>query len=86
MADRPVGGQPLLGQLLVLRPRHAVIDVGIDADAASGSKDACHLDIAGVHQVDKVVQHDIHAVLVDNRIKAIVGKTDNAPLPNDFIV
>ena len=47
-----VAEETLLGQFLVLRPRSAVIAIGIDADAATGGEDAGNFDILRVHQSD----------------------------------
>ena len=51
--------------LLPLCPRHAVIAVGINRNAAAGQEFAPDLDIGGLHQFDEVVHDDVHAVLVE---------------------
>ena len=57
--------EAVLCHFLILRAGLAVVGKGIDADAAAGDEDACHLDVLGFHQVDEVLHDDVDAVLVE---------------------
>lgn len=41
------------------------IGEGIDADSATRHEDTLHLKIVGIHQLPKVIQDDIHAILME---------------------
>ena len=60
-------------QLFVFGARPTIIGVRIDADAATRSKEACHLNILGLHQFDQVFHDDVHTIFVEI---AMVAKTE----------
>jgi len=72
-----VGGETLLGELLVLRAWLAIVGVRPDADAATRGKDTCYLDVLRVHQLDEVLHDDVHAVFME---VAMVAKTEQIEL------
>ena len=57
-----------LRHFLVLRAWLAVVGKGIDAYAATGKEDACHLDVTGFHQSDEVFHYDIDTILVETAV------------------
>ena len=57
--------EAVLCHFLVLRAGLAVVGKGIDADAATGEEDACHLDVPGFHQSDEVFHYDIDTILME---------------------
>lgn len=57
-----VCGQSLPGKLLELGVGLAIVGIGMDGDAATGREDACHLDVAGIHQADEVLHELILSV------------------------
>ena len=57
--------EALLGQLLILGAGLAIVGIGIDAYAATGSEETCHLYILGLHQADEVFHDDIDTVLME---------------------
>ena len=57
--------QALLGHLLVLGTRTAVVGEGIDADATTRGEEARDLNVLGVHESDEVFHDDVDAVLVE---------------------
>ncbi len=59
-----------MGHLLIPRARTAVVGKGIDADAATGSEQACHLDIFRIHKGDEVFHDLVHAVFVEVTVVA----------------
>ena len=69
--------EAILRHLLVLRAWFAIVGKGIDADAAAGDEDACHLDVLGFHQVDEVLHDDVDAVLVE---AAVIAKREEIKL------
>ena len=62
--------EAVLCHFLILRAGLAVVGKGIDADAAAGDEDACHLDVLGVHEADEVFHDDVDAVLVEAAVIA----------------
>ncbi len=63
-------GKPLPGQLFPLGAGTAVIGVGIDGDAAARGKEARHLNVLGVHELDEILHDGVHAVLVEVSVAA----------------
>ena len=50
---------------LIFGARLAIVCKGVDADASSGYKDACHLNVLGLHEADEVLHDDVDTVLVE---------------------
>ena len=67
----------LLGQFLVLGAGLAIVGIRPDADAATGCKDACHLDVLRIHQGDKVFHDYVDTVLMK---VAVVEETEEIEL------
>ena len=59
-----MGEKAFFGQLFILRTLTAMVGVRVDADAATGGEDACHLDVPGIHQLNQIFHDDVHAVLM----------------------
>ena len=48
----------------------AVVGKGVDRNAAAGSEDAAHLDVARIHELHQVLHYYIDAVLVEIAVVA----------------
>jgi len=55
----------VVSHLLVLGAWTAIVGIRIDADAASGRKQSCYLNVLWVHQLDKILHDGVDAVLVE---------------------
>jgi len=58
-------GEPFPCELLELGARAAVVGIRMDGDATARSEDTSHLDVARIHELDKVLHDDVDAVLVE---------------------
>jgi hypothetical protein len=80
-----VCGETLFGQFLVLGTRTAVVGVRIDGDAATRGKEACDLDVFGIHQFDEVLHDDVYAVLVEVSVVSEAEKIELETLALDHL-
>ena len=67
----------MLGHPFIFGARKAVVGKGIDADAATGSEDASHLYIFGLHETDEIFHDDVDTVLME---VAVVAETEEVEL------
>ena len=66
--------EAVASHFLILGAWLAVVGIWIDADAATGNEDACHLDVLGFHEADEVLHDDIEA-----------EKKEGSPYPTTFV-
>ena len=57
--------QAVHSHLFKLGALSAIVAVRVNGNAPSGSKLTPHLNVLGVHKLDKVLHNDINAVLVE---------------------
>ena len=57
--------ETVLSHLFVPRRWFTIVGVWIDADAATGDKNACHLDVLRLHETDEVFHDNIDTVLME---------------------
>ena len=57
--------ETVLCHFLIFCTGLAVVGIGVDADAATGDKDTCYLDVLGFHEADEVLHDDVDTILVE---------------------
>ena len=72
-----VGVETLLGECLIVSPGATVIGIRMDGYATSRGEKSEHFDVLGIHQLDQVIEDNIHAILMET---AMVAETEEVEL------